>query len=325
MVANGTLLGLMVTAWEGHFPGGVPMKTTWTGLWPIDYVLGLLVAFFYPLLNATDLDNPAPILLLTDLLLSLSVFNFMAICGLTLSSPAAWQLAWQFCGAATIMPIYLHSYIKTRTPDKFSVPIDHAQTLPFMAIWTVLTNLPLLVPGVMGASPFIIQISIVVWFFLPLAAAFVHNRINTLSTSGRPRRASNPVVIGYGIVGSASAIVHVVVGLWTCNSSEMSWIRMYWPAYSAVKPGPSLLLQGATLFCQYGHMSLCSSVIALAAYTVGRDYFGAKSSFGTARAGRLVVSVTVIMVVFGPGAGAAWLLCMRETETNKPIAIVKHL
>lgn len=78
MIANGTLLGLMVTAWEGSFPSGVPMNTTWTGLWPIDYLLGLAVAFFYPLLNGTELDNPAPILLLTDLLLSLSVFSFMA-------------------------------------------------------------------------------------------------------------------------------------------------------------------------------------------------------------------------------------------------------
>lgn len=55
------------------------MNTTWTGLWPNDYVLGLLVAFFSPILNAVDLDNPAPFLLFTDLLLSLTVFNFMAV------------------------------------------------------------------------------------------------------------------------------------------------------------------------------------------------------------------------------------------------------
>ncbi|KAI0552036.1 hypothetical protein F4679DRAFT_117871 [Xylaria curta] len=332
MAANGTLLSLMMTTWEGHFPNGVPMKTTWTGLWPFDYVLGLLVAFFYPLLNVTDLDNPAPILLLTDLLISLGVFNFMAAVEgrrrkdtSLLRYPAAWQLAWQFFGAATIMPIYLHSYIKDRIPNTASLTIEQAKILPFTAIWTVLTNLILLIPGVMGASPFIIQLCIVVWFFLPLATEFVQNRVSPLLTYYRPDRAYNPVLIGYGIVGSLSAIVHVVVGLWACNSSEVSWARMYLPAYSAVQPGPSLLLLGGTLFCQYGHMSLCSSVIALAAYTVGRDTSATKPPPGTARAGRLIVSVIILAVVFGPGTGAAWLLYRREMDTNKSFAITRDL
>ncbi|KAI0537994.1 hypothetical protein GGR58DRAFT_321422 [Xylaria digitata] len=326
MVANGTLLGLMVTAWEGHFPGGLPMNTTWSGLWPIDYVLSLLVAFFYPLLNVTDLGILAPILLLTDLLLSLAVFNFMAVVqggrskntGL-LRYPAAWQLAWQFFGAATIMPIYLHSYIKTRASNTISLPTDEARVLPFMATWAVVSNLPLLVPGVMGASPFIIQFSIVFWFFLPLTTQFLQDRISALSTSYHPGKAKNPIVVGYGIVGLASAMFHVVVGLWACNSSEMSWTRMYWPEYSAVQPGPNLLLQGATLFCQYGHMSLCISVVALAVYTVGRDIVVAEPPPKKARAVRLMVPLIAITVVFGPGAGAAWLLCMRETETNKRV------
>ncbi|KAI1743941.1 hypothetical protein F4680DRAFT_407989 [Xylaria scruposa] len=332
MAANGTLLSLMVTSWEGQFPNGVPMKTTWTGLWPFDYVLGLLVAFFYPLLNATDLDNPAPILLLTDLLISLSVFNYMAAVEgrrrkdtSLLRYPAAWQLAWQFFGAATIMPIYLHSYIKARVSHTASLTTDQANILPFTAVWTVLTNLLLLIPGVMGASPFVIQLCIVVWFFLPLATEFVQNRVSPLFTYYRPNRAYNPVLIGYGIVGSLSAIVHVVVGLWACNSLEMSWARMYWPAYSAVKPGPSLLLLGGTLFCQYGHMSLCSSVIALAAYTVSWDTSVTKPPQGTSRAGHLIVSTIVLTVVFGPGTGAAWLLYRREMEINKSFAATKDL
>ncbi|KAI0446143.1 hypothetical protein F4803DRAFT_569274 [Xylaria telfairii] len=330
MIANGTLLGLMVTAWEGHFPSGVPMNTTWTRLWPIDYVLGLAVAFFYPLLNVTDLDNPTPILLLTDLLLSLTVFSFMAdVQGRrrndtsVLRYPAAWKLAWQFFGAASIMPIYLYNYIQAS--NKFPLPIDQSPILLFTAIWTVLSNLPLLVPGIMGASPFVIQLSVVVWFFLPLAAEFVQNRINISPTNYRPRRPRNPVVIGYGIVGSASAIIHVAVGFWAYNSSGMSWTRIYWPAYSAVQPGPNLLLQGGTLFCQYGHMSLCSSVIALAVYTVRRDILVAKSSSETARASRLMISVIGILIFFGPGTGAAWLLYMREIETIKAIAMTKHL
>ncbi|KAF2967194.1 hypothetical protein GQX73_g6386 [Xylaria multiplex] len=331
MVANGTLLALVVTAWEGHFPGGLPMNTTWSGLWPIDYVLGLLVAFFYPLLNVKDLGTLAPILLLTDLLLSLAVFNFMSVVqgGRSrntgpLRYPAAWQLAWEFFGAATIMPIYLSSYIKTQTSSKVPLPSDQAGVLPFMAAWAVLSNLPLLAPGVIGASPFIIQLSIVIWFFLPLTTKFIQDSISAIFTSSRPGKAKNSIVVGYGIVGLASAVFHVAVRIWTYNSSEMSWTRMYWPEYSAVQPGPNLLLQGATLFCQYGHMSLRISVVALALYTVGLDTVAVEPPPNKARAGRLMALLIAITAVFGPGAGAAWLLYMRETgtetETSKRVA-----
>lgn len=109
------------------------------------------------------------------------------------------------------MPIYLYSYIQTS--NKFPLPTDQTPILPFTAAWAVLSNLPLLVPGIMGASPFVIQLSTVVWFFLPLAAAFVQNRISVPSTKYRPGKPSNPAIVGYGIVGSASAMIHVAVGL----------------------------------------------------------------------------------------------------------------
>lgn len=71
------------------------------------------------------------------------------------------------------MAIYLHSYIKTPVSNKFPLPTDETHMLPFMASWPVLENLPLLVPSVIGAPPFIIQLSIVVWFFLPFAVEVV--------------------------------------------------------------------------------------------------------------------------------------------------------
>ncbi|KAI0110742.1 hypothetical protein GGR51DRAFT_75050 [Nemania sp. FL0031] len=332
MATNGTLLGLLVTAWEGRFPDGGYMRTTWSGFWPLDYILGLLVAFFYPLLNVTDLDSPAPTLLLTDLLLSLTVFNFMAIIQGQRSNgkgclryPALWQLAWQFFGAATVMPIYIHCYMQTRASNSLSLQTDQAHKLPFMAFWAVLTNLPLLLPGIMSASPFIIQLSIVVWFFLPLTTGLIQNHISTLFTFYRPNKANNSVAVGYGIVGSVSATVHVLVALWARRSPEVSWTRMYWPSYSAVQPGPNVILQGATLFCQYGHMSLRCSMTTLTMYTIGRHIFATETSLETKRAGRRIVLFITIMVFLGPGAAAAWLLYVLETETNTPNEVTKQL
>ncbi|KAI1400094.1 hypothetical protein F4819DRAFT_384506 [Hypoxylon fuscum] len=37
---------MLVTTWEGVFPNGTPVKRSWTSIWPIGLVLGLLVVFW---------------------------------------------------------------------------------------------------------------------------------------------------------------------------------------------------------------------------------------------------------------------------------------
>jgi hypothetical protein len=76
MAYNGVLLELLRTAWSGKFPDGSPLKTTYTAVWPVDFALRILVAFFFGLQN---LDEIAPFLLLVDLVAALLVINMATV------------------------------------------------------------------------------------------------------------------------------------------------------------------------------------------------------------------------------------------------------
>lgn len=76
MAANGTLVALLKTAWSGVFPDGTPLKTTYTGIPPIDFPVSILVAFFYGLQNR---PGTPPHLMLVDLVAALLVINMMTL------------------------------------------------------------------------------------------------------------------------------------------------------------------------------------------------------------------------------------------------------
>ena len=79
MMMNGSFVAMLVTNWNGVFPTGTPVKTAWTGVWPIDYVLGLLVVFFGAVNNVPDLPDIGPFLNLVDLVFALVVFSIMTL------------------------------------------------------------------------------------------------------------------------------------------------------------------------------------------------------------------------------------------------------
>jgi len=51
---NGTVKALVLAVWHGHLTDGTPLKTNYTGIFPIDYFLSLLVAFFFYGTNGHD-------------------------------------------------------------------------------------------------------------------------------------------------------------------------------------------------------------------------------------------------------------------------------
>lgn len=54
MMINGTLRGLLTAAWRGVFADGRPLRTTYTYLWPLDFAISVLVAFFDGQVNGKD-------------------------------------------------------------------------------------------------------------------------------------------------------------------------------------------------------------------------------------------------------------------------------
>lgn len=79
MIFNGSFMAMWNTFPAGAFPAGTPLKTVWTGFFPFDWLLTLLVVFFGAIANVHDLPDIGPHLMLVDLVYALGVFNLMTV------------------------------------------------------------------------------------------------------------------------------------------------------------------------------------------------------------------------------------------------------
>ncbi|KAI1211226.1 uncharacterized protein F4807DRAFT_458799 [Annulohypoxylon truncatum] len=332
MILNGSLFAMILASWTNTFPDGSALKT-WTGFWPIDFTLGILVVFFGGLLDSTDLLNHEPFLLLADLILSLAVCGTMTLVEDRrdrkkgpLRFPAFWQLMWNFFGAASIMPTFSRYYVMNRCVNSPGLSRDQAQALPFTALCMLAISSALFAPALLGAEPFRIQDSVIVWFLAPVAVGPFQDLVSALisRSSSVYKGFGSPISVAYSIVGTVSAVIHIFVLLRTFQNPELSWSRVYWPCPSAVQPGPTLIHESALLFIQFGHMTVSASILAIGAYMIGSKKALASSSL----AERLWTNTPVLKLmavegIFGPGAALAWLMSTRERERNVDDALSK--
>ncbi|KAI5924778.1 hypothetical protein F4810DRAFT_663270 [Camillea tinctor] len=332
MMINGMLITMLQAAWRGVSLSGAPIKTTWTRIWPIDYVLSVLVAFFAAIDTVVGFPNIGSFLLLVDLILALTVCGVMTLVEDRrdrktgpLRYPAFWQLMWNFCGAASVMPLYMHLFFEKRSNRNPRIEANQAQALPFTAVWSVITTLPLLLPAILGATDTQIQNGVVIWFFAPLSVGIFQELASSLVASVSYKGTRNPVIASYSIVGYASAIAHIGITVWANLFLGIPWSRMYVPNHNIVEQGPNIMADGAFLFLQYGHMFISLCVLVFGAYMVNSASSpAAKSVAGEPWANKPLLKLTAITAIAGPGAGLAWLLCTRETAVGSENTTVKQ-
>jgi len=54
MIYNGTLVGLLKAAWNGSFADGDTLLIKYTYVWPVDFTISVLVAFFDGQIDGRD-------------------------------------------------------------------------------------------------------------------------------------------------------------------------------------------------------------------------------------------------------------------------------
>lgn len=230
-----------------------------------------------------------------------------------------WQLLWNFCGAGSVLPRYLSRYLKRRPIDSQRVAAENTQALFLAAMWSMLSSLPLLMPGVLGtAAPFGLEDGVVIWFFSPLVLSALEALTRSLlPPSSKPCSrwvTARPAAAVYSLLGVVSAAVHVGVVWRTYRSPDLTWGRVYVPNHSVVQPGPAILIEGAMLFIQYGYLIFQLSVLALGAYVfLSNQHLAARAPTKKLKGGRSMIALASITAVAGPGAGLAWLLVIEES------------
>lgn len=187
--------------------------------------------------------------------------------------------------------------------------------------------MPLLLPGVVGTNPFTVQNLMVLWFFLPLALGPFQDLVASFFAGDAHKKSTaSPVITAYWVAGAFSAAVHICVVVWAWLAPDLSVGRVYWPNHGLVQPGTvHALLEGAMLFMQYDLVVISLCVAALGAYMLGLDgVLAARSAADKVRLGRPLLTLLGVTVVGGPGAGIAWLMCIKEKEMTEEGAVVKQ-
>ncbi|KAI1481004.1 hypothetical protein F4774DRAFT_66853 [Daldinia eschscholtzii] len=324
MLVQGSLTQYIIVAWQGHFPSGTPVKNVWTGIFPLDLPLVILVAFFQSLLNLAEIPRLEGYLLLVDLLFALTVPGVLVIAEDRrnrktgpLRYPAFWQMLWGFFGVASAVSTYTRLYIKHRLPNSPNIPSDQAQALPFTAVLQIFLVPVVVAPYILGATLTQVAYGTVAYFLSPLIAGPFQDLISNLMARIGPIF-SNPVLLSYYIVGTFSTVVHWAVVLFTFQSPELDLFTLYVPNPSIVRRGsPTQISESGHHFIQYGYLFFNIAVLILGKYASTLDSRVAER----AQANHPLLTVAAITLVGGPGAGMAWILSKREDTlaTRAPV------
>jgi len=191
----------------------------------------------------------------------------------------------------------------------------------------MIISLPLLLPTLLWTdadAALRIQYGIVLWGLGPLTLGLFQDFIGSFVTSGPTYKLfSKPVTATYWILGISSAIIHVgCIAVAPQLIPGLTWSRIYCPNHSITVPGPTLLIEGATMFCQYDYIVISLSVLALGFYMFRAQSATAVKSLDN-NATSPMLTLSIVTLLFGPGAGLAWLLCDKEKKSEQQDSSVK--
>ncbi|KAI0442999.1 hypothetical protein F4803DRAFT_550567 [Xylaria telfairii] len=306
MSLNGGSEAMFKTAWTGVFPDGTLLGMKHSGIWPLDFQLNTLVAFFSSVVDSRDVDV-GPYLMVLDLTTTILVINMMVLVnsrrhiGFWLRSATLWICLCNCFGTAVFFPIWSLLYINQRNGGT-SRPLlqSDAWALQATALLSILLELPLLAPAWAGAGPDSIQKGVLVFFLvLPVSSCF-QTLASWALTAPAPKR-SGPVKIPYYITGVFSSLVHIYTIAYALMSPEISLGRVFVPHHAFVMRGsPKLLTEAAHLFLQYDYI-----IVAITVLLVGSIILRNKPKVNRASSGS-VLTLLGLTCIFGPGAGLAY-------------------
>ncbi|KAI9684605.1 MAG: hypothetical protein M1822_005693 [Bathelium mastoideum] len=320
---NGTVTALITSSWNGRFEDGTPFNTTYTGIFPIDFPLSLLVAFFF---YGTNGSHAGFQLFLIDAYATLqSAFVWLYAESsrpnrkpFAVANPIIWGLIWQAFGAAIALPLYFRYHLRwlDGTRDHLS-PMD----LPSARALPVSFALGALLPAVIGMLPtwyprpdVVHQNILAAWQPDPVWVSIIQAVLVLVLSSTRQndKKAVWWTKASYllGAVSSASGHIYAFGSLLMSSDPAMTFIKVYVPFLFAGPEGASLILaRGPWLFLQYDLIIISTSCISWAYLLTTRclpRHAGIRSI--------LPIMFLCGGVIFGPGAVVSLALFWRESQ-----------
>jgi len=325
MIWNGTLRALIITSWYGQLDDGTPFKTKYTGIFPLDFCLSILVAFWFYGTNGSDAGSQ---LFLIDMLpITNSAYLWLYVESTrtcekpsAISYPIIWGLLWQSFGAAFIIPVYYYNHLNWIDSKSMALPsIDSssAKALPLSFALGAILAIMVILPTWIDRSPILHQDILAVWNVYPLWVSLA--QIGAVAVFASSKKSKDKAVwwtrFSYLTAAMFSSLGHLYTAISMLISAEPSvgLVRMYVPFLPAGPQGAHEVLEfGPWLFLQYDNIIISFSSLSWAYILLDRSL--AKDS---SMRFRLPTTLLISSIVLGPGATVSLALFMRESALHQ--------
>ncbi|KAJ5798324.1 uncharacterized protein N7503_007620 [Penicillium pulvis] len=325
---NGTVLELILTVWRGHFEDGTPFLASYTGFFPLDFPIGLLVAFFY---YGTNGSHPGYQVFLIDAYSTLqSAFVWLYIESYrpsskpsTISRPILWGLLWQAAGAAISLPLFYYHHLKwISNVGVHKVGAPHSTSADALSLSFLLGAVAPAVIGMLPTwgprEPIRHQKILAAWQLDPVWVSIfqvifiaILSQARRENINARPLNRRRGVYFAYGLAALSSTVGHLYASSVIFRSSvlELTWSRIYIPnLFHGPPDATKLLAKGPWLFLQY-------DLIIIALSSLSWVYVVACRSSNRQSPVRLFLPFLLLIgqVILGTGATVSLVLLWRET------------
>ncbi|CVK91299.1 uncharacterized protein FMAN_09442 [Fusarium mangiferae] len=323
-----------------RFPDGRPLRSSYTGLAPLDAQLSLVTAFYDVLTNSL---SSGPRLLFFDINYVVAGANLWALIesrrrgvrSLFLRYPV-WAMALcNFNGAAIVLPLYMFllSRSKARIRDS-SVPLHDAVAMPVAAKVMLLQPLLIFAPAWLGfggsethhglIALFQVTPVLILGFYVSLVSILPQRPVTPTSS----RKAKRWIVASLILAGIVASAVHIytAIGALRTHDKDASLTRLFVPASGFTDPGTILkitegrlaeyaaLLENLHLFSQRDWIVVClAAVVSVHLFLYLRDGLKVNKSTSPHEVQELVYLVVPTAVLW-PGGAGLFALAIREAR-----------
>ncbi|CAJ2503148.1 Uu.00g105420.m01.CDS01 [Anthostomella pinea] len=323
---NGTLKALLLAAWHGKLSDDVPLKNDYTGVFVVDYLLALLVAFFYYATNGSDEGYQLLVFEGYSTLQSAFVWLYveMARPGQkpgSIERPLIFGILWQCAGAGIALPLYYaHHILWIDSSDILRVRnVDAARALPFSFL------LGAIFPAVLGSAPTwngpdsrtpeVHQKLLAAWQPDPIWVSLIQYVLTKSSAGLRSRGEVHPnaqlwIRTAYLVSAASSALGHIYTmgRIFLSTDEGTNLVRMCLPfPFTGPSGVPDILARGPWLYLQYDILSFDAASLSWAFILLTRMPNGPRIS-------KLALAVLLLagFVTIGSGATVSLALYVRE-------------
>ncbi|KAF4958439.1 hypothetical protein FGADI_2361 [Fusarium gaditjirri] len=321
-----------------HFPDVRPLRSSYTGLAPLDAQLSLVTGFYDVLTNSL---SSGPRLLFFDINYVVACANLWTLIESRRRGVRSWFLrypAWamalcNFNGAAIVLPLYMYLLCRSnaRLRDS-SVPLHDAVAIPVTATVMLLQPLLIFAPAWLGfdgseahhglIALFQVAPILVLGFYLALVSVLPQGPV-TLTSSKEGKRW---IVAALVLAGTVASAVHIytVIGALRTHDGHASLTRLFAPAWGFTDPDTILktsegrsgeyaaLLENLHLFSQWDWIVVCLATIAsVHLFLSRRDGLKMDKSTSPQEVQELFY-LAAATAVLGPRGAGSFALAIRE-------------